>query len=254
MGDFAYQIDELKSGFKNLLNVRLVGDRIRVTTQCTYPSGGFIEVSVIFGRTTAVVTDDGGAYSEILSAGIQSYPSDGQLASLFREQGLSFKNGIVSAFRVPVAALPIAVLLVANACKELTHKVYLDARAEIKRDFRKSLSQLLAQTFDGLQIAHNAKISGKYKRHNFTNVIHLDAERRMIVDPVFPDDTSINTRIISHLDLKKAQKPNYLQRIVYDEEDKWNPDMFSLLGMAEVPLIRFSQSKEALLRAAASVH
>lgn len=221
-----------------------------MTTHCTYPSGGFVDVSILIGRGSAIVTDDGGAYSEILSAGIQSYPTDRMLQSLFYEQGLTFKSGIISAFKVPFDALPVAVLLVANACKEVTHKIYLEAKAEIKRDFRKSLQQMLSLTFSEAKITHNAKIVGKYKRHNFTNVVHLDQERRMVVDPVFPDDTSINTRIISHLDLKQANKPQYLQRIVYDDQDKWNPDMFSLLGMAEVPLIKFSQSGELLKRAA----
>lgn len=226
-----------------------------MTTHCTYPSGGLVEVSVLIGRGAAIVTDDGGAYSEILSAGIQSYPSDRQLQSIFYQQGLSFKNGVISAFKVPFDALPVAVLLVANACKELTHKTYLEAKAEIKRDFRKSLQQMLSLTFGDVKITHNTKIVGKYKRHNFTNVVHLDRERRMVVDPVFPDDTSINTRIISHLDLKQANKPQFLQRLVYDEEDNWNPDMFSLLGMAEVPLIKFSQSVEMLkLAAGVSIH
>lgn len=249
-----YQIARLKEGLNNLLSVRLSGDRIRVTTHCTYPSGGFIDISVILGKGTAVVTDDGGAYSEILGAGIQNYPSDRMLQSIFFEQGLSFKNGIISAFKVPFDALPVAILLVANACKELTHKVYLEAKAEIKRDFRKSLQDMLILTFKDVRIEHNKKIVGKYKRHNFTNVVHIDRERRMVVDPVFPDDTSINTRIISHLDLKQANNQNYLQSLIYDDEDDWNPDMFSLLGMAEVPLVKFSQSSDALLRAVSNVH
>lgn len=250
MGDREYQIAQLKEGLSNLINVRISGDRIIVTTHCTYPSGSLIDISVILGRSVAVVTDYGGAYSEILSAGIPSYPSDRQLQSLFYEQGLSFKNGIISAHKVPFTALPVAILLVANAGKELTHKVYLEAKAEIKRDFRKSLREMLSLTFKDVKISHDEKLVGKYKRHNFTNVVHLDRGRQMVVDPVYPDDTSINTRIISHLDLKQANEPKYIQRIVYDDEDKWNPDMFSLLGMAEVPLVRFSQSSELLKRAA----
>lgn len=54
----------------------------------------------------------------------------------------------------------------------------------------------------------------------------------MIVDGIFPDAPAINTRAIAHLDLAQTDSPEIVQRIVYDERERWAASDINLLRIA----------------------
>lgn len=232
----------------NLLEVKQIADHVRVRTHCLYPSNGFVTVAVRHGRNSVIVSDEGGAVREAVSAGVQNIPSDKSISKLVHGTGLVVTNGVISTIAVPFDAIASAVLLTANASKEIAEMLYKGAKIKRTRDLKSMLSLQLGDTFSKDHVEHNARISGLYKKHRFSNVITFRNGTRLIVDPVQPDANSINSRLASHMDVKRANDPNLIQSLVYDETDTWRPEDLSLLGMTEVPLIRFSQSEKALKR------
>jgi hypothetical protein len=77
----------------------------------------------------------------------------------------------------------------------------------------------------------------------------LDGERKLIIDPVSNDPSSINARVVANLDVKATGNPNIIQRIVYDDEDDWSAVDLNLLqvGATAVP---FSRAGEVIERIA----
>ena len=95
-------------------------------------------------------------------------------------------------------------------------------------------------------------IHGEFKEHKFANVITFRSGARLIVDPVWNDASSINSRVVANLDVKAAKDPKIQQRIVYDDEEAWQPSDLNLLGMGAT-VVPFSRSYEVIERLAASV-
>jgi len=215
-----------------------------------YPSNGLVQVFVRGGASTVIVSDDGGAMSEALSAGIPNIPADGYLNRFLSSQGLTITDGVISSPRVPVEAAPMAVMLVANAAKEMAQWLYDNAKLKRVRDFRKILSEFLEKTFED-RCEHNAFIAGEFKAHKFANVITFKNETRLIIDPVFNDPSSINSRVVANLDVKAAKNPLIQQRIIYDDEDSWLPSDLNLLSIGAT-VVPFSKSYEVIERLAAN--
>jgi hypothetical protein len=99
-----------------------------------YLSNGLVDVFVSGGAHSAIVSDGGGALREALAAGVHTHPTDRQLKHLVSAQGLSIKNGIISSPSVPIEAVPVTVMLVANAAKEVAFWLYDHAKIKPHRD------------------------------------------------------------------------------------------------------------------------
>src|ERR1700743_16119 len=243
---------EVISHYLNQLStIELLQDGVRVTTQCLYPSNGLISVVVRGGNETVIVSDEGGALSEAASAGIQIPFSDQLLVSQIRAQGLKVSKGRIVSPRVPIEASAMAVLLVANASKEIAQWCYDHSKLKRSRDFRKILADFLNARFDD-RVSHNAIIAGaSNKPHKFANVVNLGDGRRLIVDPVANDPSSINARVVANLDVKAANDRTIEQRIIFDDEDDWSPADLNLLNVGAIA-VPFSRSTEVIDRIAAS--
>lgn len=76
-------------------------------------------------------------------------------------------------------------------------------------------------------------------------------DRKLIVDPVSNDASSINARVVANLDVKANEDPNIIQRIVYDDEDDWSPADLNLLQVGAIA-VPFSRSGEVIERLAAA--
>lgn len=242
----------LSHGLSSLIKVTTLTDGVRVTTHCMYPSGGLVTATVRAGRETAVVTDDGGALSEALAAGIQHAPTDRRLASLLTGQGLLIKQGVITSPPVPLESVHVAIVLVANASKHVAEWLYATARIKVTRDFNKAVQQLLEAKFEK-KVDHGQVIHGERASHKFANVIRFENGMRLVVDAAVNDPSSICARVVSHLDVKKRGDTSILQRIIYDDQQPWEPDNINLLSMSEVPLVAFSHSPGVLEKIVANV-
>ena len=71
-----------------------------------------------------------------------------------------------------------------------------------------------------------------------------------MIDSVLPESSSINARVVSHLDVSQNDELEIVQRIVYDAEDRWRAPDLKLLQMA-APLIPFAMVRPSLDRVVA---
>jgi hypothetical protein len=215
-----------------------------------YPSNGLVQVTIRGGPRVVVVSDEGGAVGEAESAGIDlDNRKDGILAHLVAAHGLRVKGGVIFSGEVPMESAPMVVLLVANASKEVAQWLYEHARIKRSRDFRILLSSFLKATFDDRVIRDGKIIGASNKAHKFANVILLGEEKRLIIDPVAKDPNSINARVVANLDVRTAKNPNIIQRIVYDDEEKWLASDLNLIQIG-APVVPFSRSEDVIKRIA----
>jgi hypothetical protein len=239
-------------GLSELASIKRVDDGIVVTTHCMYPSNGLIRVTVRGGGDTIVASDEGGALGEALSAGIEVKNFDRALSHLVKDHGLRLRESVIYTPRMSLVAAPLAVLLVANASQEISRWMFDHVKIKRTRDFRALLADFLTKRFDK-RVVHNEFVVGhSNKRHKFANVVDLGHERKLIIDPVANEASSINARVVANLDVKAMENPNIVQRIVYDDEDDWSPSDLNLLqvGAIAVPFSRAGEVIERLALAA----
>ncbi len=237
------------AGLRDTARVEASEDGIVATTHCMYPSNGLVRVTVRSGRETIVASDEGGAMGEALAAGIEVRNYDRTLSHLVREQGLIIQEGVIYTPQMPIESAPLAILLVANTSQEVARWMFDHGKIKRSRNFKALLAEFLMKRFDD-RVAHGEFVIGhSNKAHKFANVVALDGDRKLIIDPVINDASSINARVVANLDVKAVKNPNIIQRIVYDDEDNWTPADLNLLQVGATP-VAFSRASEVIERLA----
>lgn len=224
-------------------------DGVRVTTHCMYPSNGLVRVYIKVGAETIIVSDEGEAVGEVLSAGIDVADVNKLARHIVAEQGLFIRGGIIHTHSLPIEAMPVAVPLVANVAKEVAQWFYDHKKIKRTRDFRKILSDYLEGTFSE-RLAKDEKIVGaSNKSHRFANVVSFPNGRRLVVDAVAKDPSSINSRVVANLDIRSNKNPLIEQRIVYDDAEGWSSSDLNLLNVG-APVVPFSKAVDVIARLA----
>lgn len=240
----------VRGGLADIASIDRVDDGVVVTTHCMYPSNGLVRVTVRGSGDTIVASDEGGALGEALSAGIEVKNYDRALSHLIKDHGLRIKESVIYTPRMELVAAPLAILLVANASQEVSRWMFDHMKIKRTRDFRALLSDFLAKRFDK-RVVHNEFVVGhSNKRHKFANVVDLGHERKLIIDPVTNEASSINARVVANLDVQAMKNPNIVQRIVYDDEDDWSPSDLNLLQVGAIA-VPFSRASDVIERLAA---
>jgi hypothetical protein len=241
--------EPLVNGLAAMAAVTQIDGGWRVVTHCMYPSNALVSVTVRGGIQTAVASDEGGAFGEALSAGIAVKNYAAAVSHLLKDQGLLMSDGIIYTPPVTIEATAPSVLLVANASQDLARWMFEHAKVKKARDFRQALSDFLQKRFEN-RLTHNAVIVGKSnKPHRFANVISLENGRRLVIDPVVRDTSSINARVVANLDVRTANDQGVVQRIVYDDDESWSASDLNLLQVG-APAVPFSRSQEVIERMA----
>jgi hypothetical protein len=227
-----------------------IDDGVRVSTHVLYPSNGAVTVTVRGGTFSFVVSDDGGALTEILSAGLKVPISDRQISARVRSQGLHVSRGVILSPQVIDSAIEAAIVLVANASGDFARWALEHFRFGVQRDFRGDLDHLLGNYFHDNLKRDTPIIGASTKLHKFNYVIYLDGERRLLVDPVINDHSSISSRVIANLDVRNVHDTRIDQLIVYDDRIRWAGSDLKLLelGARTVP---FSHAEPEIRRLAA---
>jgi hypothetical protein len=213
-----------------------------------YPSNGLVQVRVRGGAETIVASDDGAAFGEAASAGIPIAEHHKSLAYLIFDQGLMLKNGVILTPQLPMETAPAAVLHVANASQEIAHWFFDHSKIKRSRDFKTLLADFLRKSFDN-RVKPELIVGHSNKAHKFGNVLHLLNGKRLIVDPVSHDASSINARVVANLDVRANHDPMLDQRIVYDDEESWTAADLNLLNVGATA-VAFSRSAEVIQRLA----
>lgn len=216
------------------------------STHCLYPSHASVQVFVRGAGDTFYVTDGGGAIREAEAAGAVFGRSDSKFMKLIQKQGLVMKNGVIGTEAIPLGTVPAAILLVANAAKEVADFIFSTFRVAKPRDFKELVRELLTKEFPQLAVREEKVVGDSLKAHEFDNVVHLTGGRRVIVDPVLRDANSINSRVVANLDVFLAKHHGVQQRLVYDDEAGWPTNDLSILEFSQVPRVAFSKATQAL--------
>lgn len=221
----------------------------RVTTHCIYPTNTFVQLMVMAGDHTFVVSDEGGSIKEIEAAGAYIENPDKMISSAIRGSGLHSHNGVISSPACSSKELGFAIASVANASKSAAEWLFSHTKVRPNQNFKEIVAKYLKSAFPE-RVKSDTVVGGSNKVHKFDNIIRLTDGRRIIVDAVVPDASSINARVVANMDVKSAHHDDIEQRIVYDESDEWSIADLNLLQLG-APLIRYSQAPTVLKRLAA---
>ncbi|MEQ8246376.1 MAG: hypothetical protein RID42_01715 [Alphaproteobacteria bacterium] len=219
---------------KHLLDAYLAiaeaGSRIAVPTHCLYPSNSSVTVYVTGGALEIRVSDEGGAIDEISAHGLKVEDADRLLHPFCKRAGLRHDKGAIYSPSVPIERLPSMVVLVANASSAAA-KAGLDKfKIRLRRDLKEELRRVLQLRFSEERIHSHSVLTGQSTRqYHFDNVVDIGSKKRLVMDAVLPDAASINAKAVAHLDLKQVDDSTIIQRIVYDDQDKWASADLNLL-------------------------
>ena len=241
---------ELRTLVDATVKVTATTGALRVSTQCLYPSNDAVRVIIRGGEDRFVVSDDGGAARQVEIAGAATALTDRQVRALVKSQGLRVQDGAIFSPEVPLAALPGAIVLVANASKEAADWGLQHARFTVKRNFRSDLATLLERYFHD-SLKHDTPMIGKSnKPHKFDHVIYLANERILLVDAVSNEASSISSSVAANVDIKLAQNPSIAQLIVFDDAQEWDAANLNFLSLG-ARTVAFSSAEQAIKRMAA---
>jgi hypothetical protein len=229
-------VDTLRESLGILCSVDKVGEGAWVTTTCLYPSNASIRVLVRGRFESFVVSDEAGAVHDVTSSGVAFPDPDRRIRHIVRRHGLKIEDGVVYSPMVPSAALGPVIALVANASKEAAHWGYDHLQTTTSRNFREELARLV-DFLVGARVEHDAYLVGaSNKPHRFEHVIRLTENRLLVIDPVMNDASSINSRVVAHLDIRNNFQKSLRQRLVYDDNVKWSAADINLLKVGATPL------------------
>lgn len=222
---------------------------VRVTTHCMYPSNGLVRVYVKAGIETTTVSDEGEAVGEVLSAGINVTGVNKLVRHIVAAQGLLIEGGLIHTPRIRIEAMPIAILVVANAAKDVAQWFYEHKKIKRSRDFRKMLADYLETAFSDRLNKDDRIVGASNKPHKFANVVSFPNGRRLVIDAVMKDPASINSRVVANLDIRSNKNPLIDQRIVYDDAEGWSSADLNLLNVG-APTVPFSKASDVISRLA----
>jgi len=117
-------------------------------------------------------------------------------------------------------------------------------------NFRLELDSYLERRFEINLNKKKTFVGASHKEHKFDYFLSLGGgDEGILIDAVLNDVSSINSKVVAHLDVAKTERPNLLQRIVYDDRDEdWKSSDLSLLRVGAVPLA-FTELNTSLARA-----
>lgn len=226
------------------------GSRVRITTHCLYPSNAAVNVYIEGRKEHFVVHDAGGAVGELAGAGGQIQHPSRLLSPLLVPMGLSVsEDGAIFGQAAPGASLMAVIVLVGNTSKEAADFL-IHRHKPPRRNLNALVEQLLDNEFPKRWDRKTAILGASNKRHRFDYVVHLDDQRQLLMDVVSPEASSINSAIVSHLDVRNAGSKKFEHRIVYDDAAEWKSADLALVRVGARP-VPFSHLSEALERLAA---
>ena len=226
--------------------------RIIVPTHCLYPSNTAVNVLVEGGRNEFIVTDQGAAVDHVQAAGpmIDIARADRLLWHLVRPQKLKIERGIIYSPVVHANSLLNSIVLVANTSKEAAHCLMTHFKIPTRRTFRAELARILEFKFGG-QLEKESQVAGaSTKKHRFDYAVRLSKGKKLLIDTVTNDASSVNAKVVSNLDVRQAGYKDIDQRIIYDETEEWSAANLRLLQVGAT-LVPFGHARAVIERLAA---
>lgn len=220
MSAFSHLVQEAMSSLTRCVDE---GNRVAVPTHYLYPSRSSVTVYVTpVHHGMYLVSDNGGAIDTITAHGLDLDDPDRFLLPFCRNDGLHANEGKIITPRLPIRAIPIAVVAVADASAKAAYQGVHGTKPKGRRDLVSAVRHELAQRFQRERMREGNKFqaaSGRQYKFDFS--VQLDREQTLLVDAVLPDANSINAKVAAHIDVGRVDDRKIIQRIVYDPEANW---------------------------------
>ena len=227
----ASQISEALALFSRFDTVR---DAVVVQTHCMYPDNALVAVYVRGGPNSGFQVSDEGRAIDALTISHKVIPNVSRFLAPFCEiGGLRSEKGKIISSRVNLDQLVSAVLFVANASAEVVRKGLDTLKSRRQQSLEDDLSALLARSVPRRRIKWDSRLQGHSTReYSFDAEVMMGNGRRLLIDPVSPNPNSINSRYVAHLDVSRLADDSIVQRIVFDERERWAAADLTLLQHA----------------------
>ena len=138
-------LNAISSGLAPFNQVHPLENGAAISTHCLYPSHSAVQVLVRGAGESFYVSDGGGAIREAELAGATFGKSDNKYLRLIEKQGLVMERGVIGTKAISLDMVPTAILLVANASKEVADFIFSTWRVAKPRDFKELVRELLSR-------------------------------------------------------------------------------------------------------------
>jgi hypothetical protein len=226
------------------------GNAAVVPTLCLYPTNHVVQVHVEGGQDSFVVHDNGGAMDQLRAVGGYDEHPFTLMRSVVRRDGLQVSDlHRIYVSNVRLEGLESAISLVANASRDVADYLVSRFRPAPRRPLGEELEVVLNLRFPALWRKEEVFVGQSKKQYRFDYSVALSNDRKLIIETVKPDPSSVNAAVVANLDVHNAN-PALIQRIVYDDGEKWPVESLRLLRVG-APAIALSGVNEALQSIAA---
>lgn len=227
------------------------GNTVVIHTQSLYPSMSVVKVFVECTSNAVRVSDGGGALLEVTGVGEYQFDALKMLQAKSSRFDLDVSSeGWLWSKPMPHANLADLVAWVATASHRLASELlsHVSARPKVG-NFRAEVDAFLTTRYPKKLQRNKAVVGASNKTHKFDYFLSLNgAGKGLLIDVVTNDMSSINSAVVSHLDVAKAEPDNIVQRVIYDDRDEWKSADLNLLRVGATPLA-FTKVESALARA-----
>ena len=210
-----------------------------VPTQFLYPSMNVVKTFIEYGNNEVRVSDGGGALREISEIGSFQFDVLKILTSKAKPWDLTVTNdGWIKSSAVPVEKVADMVAWVATASHNLATMLLDKIMTRPKAgDFRQELETFLGKHYATRLRRNRTFVGASNKKHKFDYFLTVNGEDKgILIDAVLNDGSSINSAVVSHMDVASTELEGIEQRIVYDDRDEWKSSDLSLLRVGATPL------------------
>ena len=214
------------------------GDGFVITTHCQLPNGSLIKVRIRpAGGDHWIVSDGGAALDEAVASGIEAPAFNLNIRRAIRSKGLSFVDGRLETPRIKVESLFNAVVVIANASRDIAEALLMIGADFSEQRLGRRAREILISRFHTWVLSKPVTISGASERvHRFETALKLPDGRRILIDTVKHQGNSINSAVVSNLDIRRLEDPKIVQRIVFDPGENWKPEEIDLLSVGATPV------------------
>jgi hypothetical protein len=213
------------------------GSEYVIITHCQLPNGSLVKLHVRRSGADWIVSDGGAAVDEAAASGIDKPMFGLNVRRAIRSKGLHFIDGRIESPKVGENSLFNAVVVVANACRDIAETLIYVGGAQLGESLERRARKILIGRFHAWVLAKPVLINGASDRqHKFDTAINLPDGRKILIDAVRHQGNSINSSIVANIDVRRLNNPNIVQRIVFDPEENWKNEDIELLGVGATPV------------------
>ena len=233
-------IDEIMHALAEARSCRPIPEGFLVGTDCLYPSNALVQVEVQ-GDRRFVVSDRGGALDTLVSHGVELGNPIRALTPFASARGLKTSNsGAIYATDVSMDTLPLFILMVANASKDVATSILEKHSFSLYKSFKEELRFDIEKRYEG-RIIHNYSCPGQSNKiHVFDHAISKRDKGMLLLDSAIDEGNSINSIVVSNLDVSRRNDPDISQAIIYDDRTQWRAESLSLLEEGGAVVLAYS--------------